>query len=81
MANLSKPEFLPQKMNKAYKQKRLVPKRDVNEGKRVGTKGGRKVGELDPGPKGLAGARQWEVAKEKGRKKKKPQVQCDGRQV
>jgi hypothetical protein len=36
MANLSKPEFLPKKMNKAYKQKRLVPKRDVNERKGVG---------------------------------------------
>jgi hypothetical protein len=33
MANLSKPEFLPKTMNKAYKQKRLVPKRDVKEGK------------------------------------------------
>jgi hypothetical protein len=33
MANLCKPEFLPKTMNKAFKQKRLVPKRDVKEGK------------------------------------------------
>lgn len=29
------------------------------------------MGELDPGPKGLGGARGWEVAKEKGGEKKR----------